>query len=64
MSIGLTFRCRQLHFQTLSQLQNDLPPQVLRQQPVYLWDAKDKVMPIHLDCLTSMEVSVISISDR
>lgn len=53
----LTCSCRTTQIQSLSRLQHEIPPQVLRQQPVYLWDAKGAQAPFYLEFVTSMEVS-------
>ena len=41
----------------MTQSQKEIPGQVLRQQPVYLEDARGVVTPFHLEFVTSAEVS-------
>ncbi len=43
--------------QITSQSQTDIPRQILRQQPVYLEDARGVLAPFHLEFVTSAEVS-------
>ena len=43
--------------QIISQSQTDIPRQILRQQPVYLEDARGVLAPFHLEFVTSAEVS-------
>jgi hypothetical protein len=45
-------------YQTILQFQ-DLPPQVMRQQPVYLLDAKGYELPFYLEFITSRDVSYV-----
>ena len=42
--------------QSMLELQQELPPQVMLQKPVILLDALGKVAPFHLDFITSMDV--------
>jgi hypothetical protein len=46
------------NYQTILQFQ-DLPPQVMRQQPVYLLDAKGYELPFYLEFITSRDVSYV-----
>jgi hypothetical protein len=46
-------------YQTIIQLQTNLPAQVMRQQPVYLLDAKGFELPFHLEFITSKDVCLI-----
>ncbi len=43
--------------QLISQSQANIPRQILRQQPVYLEDARGVLAPFHLEFVTSAEVS-------
>jgi len=47
------------------QLQKDIPPQVLLQQPVVFKDALDRITPVHLEFIDSAEVRInmMSIND-
>ena len=44
-------------YQAILQLQSQLPAQVLRDQPVYLEDAKGFSAPFYLEFVTSLDVS-------
>jgi hypothetical protein len=46
-------------YQAVLQSETNLPPQVMRQQPVYLLDAKGFELPFHLEFITSREVSSV-----
>jgi hypothetical protein len=41
-----------------ARLQGEIPPQVLLQQPMIFRDALDRVTPVHLEFIDSLEVSV------
>ena len=43
-------------YQAILQIQRELPPQILRQQPVYLQDAKGLLAPFYLEFVISKEV--------
>jgi hypothetical protein len=43
--------------QMMSQAQSEIPGQVLRQQPVYLEDARGVLVPFHLEFVTCVDVS-------
>jgi hypothetical protein len=44
-------------YQKMTQAQTEVPGQVLRQQPVYLEDARGVLAPFHLEFVTSADVS-------
>jgi hypothetical protein len=44
-------------FQLVLQLRNDIPAQVMREQPVQLMDARGEIVPVHLEFIKFSEVS-------
>ncbi|KAH6845649.1 hypothetical protein B0I37DRAFT_380785 [Chaetomium sp. MPI-CAGE-AT-0009] len=53
----------QIH-QMMSQAQTDIPGQVLRQQPVYLEDARGILAPFHLEFITSANILIYALKER
>jgi len=47
-------------YQTVLMIQNSMPSQVMRQQPVYLEDARGFPAPFHLEFVTSLEVCFLT----
>jgi hypothetical protein len=48
-------------YQMMSQAQTEVPGQVLRQQPVYLEDARGVLAPFHLEFVISADVSCATV---
>ncbi|KAH6637119.1 hypothetical protein F5144DRAFT_207203 [Chaetomium tenue] len=50
--------------QMMSQAQTEIPGQVLRQQPVYLEDARGVLAPFHLEFVTSAQILIHALKER
>jgi hypothetical protein len=48
----------------MSQARTEIPGQVLRQQPVYLEDARGVLAPFHLEFVTSADVLIYALKER